>query len=175
MTERVILVDTEDNAIGTMDKMEAHVLGKLHRAFSIFVFNSKGKLLLQQRAHDKYHSGGQWTNTCCSHPRFGEDTLNAANRRLAEEMGMQCNLTYEFKFIYKAKLTEELSEHELDHVFFGVSDNLPLINEEEVSAYKYVSIESLKEDIAVNPAMYTEWLKICLNQVSTVYSKHFMV
>lgn len=175
MTERVILVDTEDCIIGTMDKMEAHLLGKLHRAFSIFIFNSEGKLLLQQRAEDKYHSGGKWTNTCCSHPRSGEDTLEAAHRRLAEEMGMQCNLNYEFKFIYKAELTDELSEHELDHVFFGVSDNLPVINEEEVSNYKYASIESLREDIALNPSIYTEWLKICFDQVSEVYSKHFLV
>ena len=118
--EKVILVDKTDHQIGEMEKQEAHIKGLLHRAFSIFIFNSKGDVLLQQRAFHKYHSGGLWTNTCCSHPRNGETTIQAANRRLMEEMGMSCSLTEEFSFIYKAKLDNDLYEHELDHVLFGI-------------------------------------------------------
>ena len=128
--EIVILVDKTDNPIGEMEKQEAHIKGVLHRAFSIFIFNSKGEVLLQQRAFHKYHSGGLWTNTCCSHPRNGETTIQAANRRLKEEMGMSCALTEEFTFIYKAKLDNDLYEHELDHVLFGTTDLLPQINKE---------------------------------------------
>jgi isopentenyl-diphosphate delta-isomerase len=165
MNEQVILVDIEDNVLGTMEKMDAHVLGKLHRAFSVFIFNKAGELLLQQRALNKYHSGGKWTNTCCSHPRLGEETLDAANRRLREEMGMKCELQYAFNFTYKAELLDGIEEHEYDHVYFGVSDELPVPDPEEVSAYKYLSMNLLSKDIEQNPEDYTEWLKICFKQV----------
>ena len=165
MEEQVILVDREDVAIGVMGKMFAHETGELHRAFSVFVFNQQGELLLQQRALDKYHSAGKWTNTCCSHPRPGELTLDAANRRLLEEMGMVCNLNYEFNFLYKASFSNDLTEHEIDHVYFGVSDDVPIINPEEVASYKYVNLEDLNKDIIDNPDNYTAWLKVCFNKV----------
>lgn len=165
MTERVILVDKDDNEIGTMPKMEAHLLGKLHRAFSVFIFNEKGELLLQQRAESKYHSGGKWTNTCCSHPRYGEETLDAANRRLKEEMGMTCKLDYVFNFTYHAEMADGLSENEFDHVFFGVSNELPVPDPAEVSAFKYIDMKTLEQDIKINPEIYTEWLKICFDRI----------
>ncbi|MGV8879312.1 MAG: isopentenyl-diphosphate Delta-isomerase [Sphingobacteriaceae bacterium] len=165
MIEEVILVDADDNEIGMMEKMEAHRLGLLHRAFSVFVFNANGDLLLQQRALDKYHSGGLWTNTCCSHPRKGENLYAAAKRRLKEEMGMSCELDYGFMFTYHAAFADELSEHEVDHVFFGESDQLPQPDKKEVEAYQYVSLKALKTDVAAHPAIYTAWFKICLDKV----------
>lgn len=165
MQELVILVDKFDNPIGTMEKLEAHQKGLLHRAFSVFIFNSKHELLLQKRALNKYHSAGLWTNTCCSHPRVNEDNLAAANRRLLEEMGLSCQLAYAFNFLYKSKLEEGLIEHEFDHVFVGYSDEIPKINLSEVADYQYITIENLKEDIKLNPLNYTTWFKICLNQV----------
>lgn len=165
MTEQVILVDKNDMPTGQMEKMEAHEKGLLHRAFSIFIFNSKRELLLQQRAEGKYHSGGLWTNTCCSHPRFGESNEEAARRRLKEEMGMDCKLVYGFNFTYKAKFADGLIEHELDHVFFGSSDEKPKINRAEVESYKYVDLKFLEKDINQNPDLYTPWLKICFNRM----------
>ncbi|MBC7567145.1 MAG: isopentenyl-diphosphate Delta-isomerase [Pedobacter sp.] len=165
MNEQVILVDIEDNVLGTMDKMDAHVHGKLHRAFSVFIFNKAGELLLQQRAIDKYHSGGKWTNTCCSHPRLGEETVDAAHRRLKEEMGMECDLQYAFNFTYKAQLFGGIAENEYDHVYFGVSDDLPIPDPLEVSAFKYISMEALSKDMQENQYKYTEWLKICFERV----------
>ncbi|WP_316826926.1 isopentenyl-diphosphate Delta-isomerase [Pedobacter miscanthi] len=165
MEEQVILVDGDDVPMGRMDKMEAHEKGLLHRAFSVFIFNSKNELLLQQRALSKYHSGGLWTNTCCSHPRVGETNISAAERRLKEEMGMHCNLDYLFKFTYRAEFADGLTEHEVDHVFFGATDDLPLINHEEVESFKYVNLETLISDIKINPGIYTPWLRICLNEV----------
>ena len=165
MEERVILVDQNDQEMGTMEKQEAHVSGLLHRAFSVFIFNSKGELLLQQRALDKYHSPGIWTNTCCSHPRPGEDTLAAANRRLEEEMGMRTALQYGFNFTYKAKFGNDLTEHEFDHVFFGRSDVLPRTNPAEVAAYKYLSLAELEQDLRKNPDHYSAWLKVCFQKV----------
>lgn len=165
MEELVILVDTNDSPIGQMEKLEAHQKGELHRAFSIFIFNTKGELLLQQRALDKYHSGGLWTNTCCSHPRPGEDNLAAANRRLKEEMGMKANLTPAFSFTYRAEFESGLIEHEYDHVFFGKSDLLPVINKEEVEQYKYINLDTLKQELLLYPDHYTPWLKICLEKV----------
>ncbi|WP_231459671.1 isopentenyl-diphosphate Delta-isomerase [Pedobacter sp. Leaf132] len=165
MEEQVILVDVNDLPIGKMAKMEAHEKGILHRAFSVFVFNSRNELLLQQRAKSKYHSSGLWTNTCCSHPRWGESNIDAANRRLKEEMGMECDLRYAFNFIYKSEFEDGLIEHELDHVFFGQSDILPKINTDEVEDYRYMSLSDLQQDILNKPKDYTSWLKICLDKV----------
>ena len=165
MEEQVILVDRDDVAIGKMGKMIAHEQGVLHRAFSIFIFNGKGELLMQKRALDKYHSAGKWTNTCCSHPRPTELTEMAAKRRLKEEMGMDCELTYAFNFVYKASFSNELTEHEFDHVYFGVSDDAPIINPSEVAAFKYVDLAVLAKDLVQNPEHYTAWLKVCFNKV----------
>ena len=169
--EKVILVDKQDNETGVMEKQEAHIKGVLHRAFSIFVFNSKKELLLQRRAKTKYHSAGLWTNTCCSHPRPNESTKDAANRRLKEEMGMSCNLSKQFDFIYKAILTNGLYEHEFDHVYFGTSNTIPTINLSEVDKYEYKTLEDIKEEIKNNPERYTEWFKICFFQVVKFYNK----
>lgn len=163
--EHVILVDERDNEIGQMEKLTAHESGNLHRALSVFLFNSKGELLLQQRAWSKYHSPGLWTNTCCSHPRPGESSKDAAVRRLQEEMGMSCEIEKAFDFIYRAEFENGLIEHELDHVFIGSTDELPTINPEEVESWRYVSKESLIADIANNPDNYTVWFKICLPRV----------
>lgn len=165
MEEKVILVDAEDNQIGEMPKQECHVKGILHRAFSVFVFNSNNELLLQQRAFSKYHSPGLWTNTCCSHPRNGEPTLAAANRRMREEMGMVCELTEKFSFTYKAEVGCGLIEHEIDHVFFGYSDEEPYVNREEVESWRYVSLPDLQQDVKRNPQNYTEWFKIIFERV----------
>jgi isopentenyl-diphosphate delta-isomerase len=165
MEEQVILVNEDDQQMGTMEKLEAHLSGLLHRAFSIFIFNSEGKLLLQQRALNKYHSAGLWTNTCCSHPKPGEKTPDAAYRRLEEEMGMHCELHYGFHFTYKASFGNNLTEHEYDHVFFGTSDVLPVPNPLEVASFKYVTLKELKEDLDNHPEHYSAWLNICFNKV----------
>ena len=158
--EKVILVDKNDNQVGLMPKLEAHKKGVLHRAFSIFIFNSKYELLLQKRASSKYHSGGLWTNTCCSHPREGEDILDAANRRLNEEMGIKTSLRKVYDFIYKAELDNQLTEHEFDHVFYGVCDNDPILNKDEAEDFKWVDMETLNNDIIKNEDNYTVWFKI---------------
>tara|TARA_Y100000741_G_scaffold314968_1_gene260642 strand:+ start:315 stop:833 length:519 start_codon:yes stop_codon:yes gene_type:complete len=158
--EKVILVDKNDNQVGLMPKLEAHEKGLLHRAFSIFVFNSRYELLLQKRASSKYHSGGLWTNTCCSHPREGEDTLDAANRRLDEEMGIKTSLRKVYDFIYKAELDNQLTEHEFDHVFYGVCDRDPILNKDEAEDFKWVDMETLNNDIIKNGNNYTVWFKI---------------
>ena len=166
-TEWVVLVDPEDRPLGTMEKMEAHRLGVLHRAFSVFVFNSKGHLLIHRRAHDKYHSGGLWTNTCCSHPRPEEGVVDAAQRRLMEEMGMRCQLEPKFSFVYRADLDHEMIEHELDHVLIGYSDVPPVPNPEEVCETLYIPIPVLEEDLEAHPEKYTAWFKICFPEVLT--------
>ena len=158
--EKVILVDKNDNQVGLMPKLEAHEKGVLHRAFSIFIFNSNYELLLQKRASSKYHSGGLWTNTCCSHPREGEDILDAANRRLDEEMGIKTSLRKVYDFIYKAELDNQLTEHEFDHVFYGVFDKDPILNEDEAEDFKWVDMETLNNDIIKNEDNYTVWFKI---------------
>ena len=165
MKELLILVDDKDNELGTMDKLSVHQKGLLHRAFSIFIFNSKGELLLQQRADDKYHSEGLWANTCCSHPRDGEKVSEAVHRRLMEEMGMVCDLHFKFSFIYKKQFANGLTEHELDHVYFGRGDEFPKPNKEEVKDWKYMTLDQLESDIEENPHHYTAWLKISLPQV----------
>ena len=158
--EKVILVDKNDNQVGLMPKLEAHEKGLLHRAFSIFIFNSRYELLLQKRASSKYHSGGLWTNTCCSHPREGEDTLDAANRRLDEEMGIKTSLRKVYDFIYKAELDNQLTEYEFDHVFYGVCDRDPILNKDEAEDFKWVDMETLNNDIIKNENNYTVWFKI---------------
>lgn len=158
--EKVILVDKNDNPIGLMPKMEAHEKAVLHRAFSVFVFNSKNELMLQQRALHKYHSPGLWTNTCCSHQRDGETNLDAGTRRLEEEMGFVTPLKETTSFIYKAPFDNGLTEHELDHIMVGYYDGNPKINLEEVAAWKWMSLEDVKQDIAYNPNSYTAWFKI---------------
>lgn len=164
MTEYVVLVDENDKQLGLMEKQQAHVAGLLHRAFSVFVFNSKGETLLQKRAEGKYHSPGLWTNTCCSHPRENETYMQAAQRRLQEEMGFSCKLEEKFHFIYKAKLDNDLYEHELDHVFTGVYEGEFHINEEEVRDFKWISMEELIADINSNPDTYTVWFKIIFKE-----------
>lgn len=171
--EQVVLVNEQNQEIGVMGKMEAHEKGLLHRAFSVFVFNTQGQLLLQQRALSKYHSPAKWTNTCCSHPRFNESVLQGAERRLNEEMGMSCELTETFDFIYKAELDQGLTEHEYDFVFVGISDDKPMLNPEEVEDFRYMDMDLLEGDIAENPDYYTEWLKICFPRVMLHYQKLF--
>jgi isopentenyl-diphosphate delta-isomerase len=163
--EFVVLVDEQDNETGLMEKMEAHQKGVLHRAFSVFIFNDAGQFLLQQRAFTKYHSGGLWTNTCCSHPRQGEKILEAATRRLQEEMGFVVPLQPQFSFIYYRELDNDLIEHELDHVVFGKFNGIPAINLEEVASYKYIDKEALIADMNSQPDHYTEWFKICFEEV----------
>jgi isopentenyl-diphosphate delta-isomerase len=164
-TEHVVLVDNLDKEIGTIDKLEAHQKGLLHRAFSIFIFNSKGEMLLQQRAFSKYHSAGLWTNSCCSHPYPNESILDAAHRRLFEEMGLQTSLHEIFSFIYHEKLDNGLSEHELDHVLIGHCDEPPVINTDEVANWKYVTTANLLTDVKENPTTYTIWFRIALDKV----------
>ena len=161
--ENVVLVDEFDNAIGTMEKMEAHRQGVLHRAFSILLFNSKGQVLLQKRAQGKYHSAGLWTNTCCSHPLPGESVEAAAFRKLKQEMGIELQTEFAYKFIYQAPLDNGLTEHEYDHVLTGTFDGTPYINVQEVEDWKFVDITSLKEDIARHPEHYTYWFKLIMN------------
>ena len=164
MEELVVLVDKQDNPIGLMPKMEAHEKAVLHRAFSVFIFNEKGELMLQQRAAHKYHSPLLWTNTCCSHQRDGESNLEAGKRRLEEEMGFVAEIKEVFSFIYKAPFDNGLTEHELDHVMVGKFDGEPNINKDEVEAYKWMKLEDVKSDIEQNPTLYTEWFKIIFDK-----------
>lgn len=160
MKENVILVDTNDEPLGLMEKIEAHEKALLHRAFSVFIFNDKGELMLQQRAAGKYHSPLLWTNTCCSHQRDGESNIAAGKRRLMEEMGFTVELKEVFSFIYKAPFDNGLTEHELDHVMVGFYNDAPVVNREEVEAYKWMSLENVKKDIEDKPELYTAWFKI---------------
>lgn len=161
----VVLVDESDNQIGIAEKMEAHRKSLLHRAISVFICNSKGQWLLQRRAMSKYHSKGLWTNACCTHPFPGESNVDAANRRLIEEMGLRSDLRKLFHFTYIEKLDNELTEHELDHVFVGVNDDLPKINTDEVMDYKYIDYKDLSEDIKINPHNYTVWFRMIFERV----------
>lgn len=162
--ESVILVNELDEPIGLMGKLEAHEKGLLHRAFSVFILNGNNELMLQQRAAHKYHSPLLWTNTCCSHQRINETNIDAGKRRLFEEMGFHVELKEAFNFIYKASFDNGLTEHELDHVMIGYCNNEPVINKDEVEMWKWMSIESIKEDIVVNPDIYTVWFKIIFDQ-----------
>ncbi len=165
MEERVILVDENDNEIGTEEKLKAHEKGLLHRAISICVFDSKGRMLLQKRNSQKYHSGGLWSNTCCSHPRPGEPVEHAAHRRLMEEMGFDCKLDENGHFIYEAKLDHGLTEHELDHLFIGKYEGKVNPDPNEVEDYKWIDMDELKKDIEKNPSKYTEWFKIIIKKL----------
>ena len=160
MLEEVVLVNEKDEALGTMEKMAAHEQALLHRAFSVFVFNTNGDLLMQQRAFSKYHSGGLWTNTCCSHPRDAESVEEAARRRLMEEMGFTCAVKRVFSFIYKAELDNDLTEHELDHVLIARWNDDPEVNPEEVDSFDWKSVDWVANDMKNNPDRYTEWFKI---------------
>ena len=163
-TEQVILVDQNDAPLGTMEKMEAHEKGVLHRAFSVFVFNEKNELMLQQRAWHKYHSPGLWTNTCCSHQRMGEDSVSAGRRRLREEMGFEVPLEFKVSFIYKAPFDNGLTEHELDHVLVGHFEGEPKINSEEVASWKWMHMDELIQDMAEHRDQYTVWFKIIFDK-----------
>jgi isopentenyl-diphosphate Delta-isomerase len=169
--EQVILVDENDVQTGIMDKMEAHQKALLHRAISVFIFNTKGEWLLQRRALSKYHSGGLWTNTCCSHPFPGESNIDAAIRRLKEEMGLKGTLKELFSFTYKEQLDHGLAENEFDHVFYGIIDEQPLLNYEEVMEWKYVRYFNLYKDINDNPDNYTVWFKKIFERVHQYISK----
>lgn len=162
--ENVILVDTNDQQIGLMPKLEAHEKAVLHRAFSVFVLNDKNEIMLQQRAQHKYHSPLLWTNTCCSHQRDGETNIQAGSRRLYEEMGFQTSLKELFHFIYKAPFDNGLTEHELDHVMIGYYNDIPKINPEEVENWKWMSIDEVKNDIQWHPELYTVWFKIIFDE-----------
>ena len=170
--DNVILVDTNDKQIGLMPKLEAHQKGILHRAFSVFVLNNKNEIMLQQRAHQKYHSPLLWTNTCCSHQREKETNLEAGNRRLFEEMGLKTELKELFHFIYKAPFDNGLTEHELDHVMIGYSNETPKINPEEVESWKWMTIESIKNDMQTNPEIYTIWFKIIFDEFYHFLESH---
>lgn len=162
--EEVVLVNEKDEAIGHMEKMEAHEKGLLHRAISVFIFNDKGEMLLQKRASHKYHSAGLWTNTCCSHPRPGESTQDAAQRRLMEEMGITATLLPKGHFIYKTEFGNGLTEYELDHLFVGNYNSNPVINHEEASEYCWKSVNEIKAHIQSSPGAYTTWFKIAIER-----------
>jgi isopentenyl-diphosphate Delta-isomerase len=162
MSAQVILVNENDEPIGIMDKLEAHRQAMLHRAFSVFIFNERGEMLLQQRAHHKYHSGGLWTNACCSHPSPGEATEDAANRRLREEMGFSTSLTKIFDFTYRAEFDNGLVEHEYDHVFLGLYSGPVRPDPDEVQDYCYKSLDELRQDMENEPDAYTAWFQIAL-------------
>ena len=159
MSEQLILVNEKDEPVGFQEKLKAHQLGQLHRAFSIFVFNSVGQLMLQKRALGKYHCGGLWSNTCCGHPRPKEKLSEAVHRRLQEEMGFDCKLEDVFEFVYKIKFANGLWEHEYVHIFFGQYEKAPTINSEEAATWKWIDLGDLKKDIKLNPKQYTYWFK----------------
>lgn len=164
MAEEVILVDAHDQELGLMEKMEAHRQGLLHRAFSVFVLNEKGELMVQQRAAEKYHSGTLWTNTCCSHPRKGETAEEAAHRRLMEEMGFDCPINKVLEFTYRAELDKGMIEHEYDHLFIGEFNGEPNLNPDEAMAWKWMRLDELSADIEDQPEKYTAWFKIIWKQ-----------
>ncbi|MFA5974369.1 MAG: isopentenyl-diphosphate Delta-isomerase [Lentimicrobiaceae bacterium] len=171
--ENVILVDSHDTPVGQMEKMDAHLKGELHRALSVLIFNSKGEVLLQQRAFSKYHTPGLWSNTACSHPRPDEDNLEAATRRLGEEMGFTTVLNESFDFVYKAHFDNGLIEHEFDHVFFGTFDGIPVINPEEANDFKWVKPSVLMEDMRSAPEDYTVWFRIIMEKMEERFPELF--
>ena len=169
----VILVDESDRQIGVMEKMEVHQKALLHRAFSIFIFNNKGEMLLQKRAADKYHSGGLWTNACCSHPQPGQTTIEAAINRLQEEMGFTTPIQKAFDFIYKASFDNGLTEHEFDHVFTGIYEGTIIPDKEEVSEYCYKSIAGIKAALQSEPQLYTEWFRIAFPKLEAYLAQQY--
>lgn len=169
--EKVILVDNDDNEIGTMEKMEAHRKGALHRAFSVLVFNSKGEMLIQKRAKTKYHSGGLWSNACCSHPRPGEDTAVAAKRRMKEELGIDVQPEFLYKFKYKVQLEGDLTEHELDHVYECIYDGEPISNPDEIDDHQFLSLEELTHNIQDTPQRYSYWFNLILKHYNNEIKK----
>ncbi|MCW3162576.1 isopentenyl-diphosphate Delta-isomerase [Chryseobacterium oryctis] len=169
MEELVVLVNPQDEILGLMEKQQAHINGLLHRAFSVFLFNDKGEMLLQKRAANKYHSPLKWTNAVCSHPKSGETYLEGAKRRLKEELGIETELSEKFNFIYKADVGGGLWEHELDHVFVGNYDDDFNLNKDEVEEVKYISMQDLDNEMSENPENFTEWFKIILEE----YKHHF--
>lgn len=162
---KVVLVDELDHALGEMDKMEAHINGSLHRAFSVFLFNSKGQMLIHQRALQKYHGGGLWTNACCSHPQWDEDIQKSAEQRLQFEMGIKCQLKKVFSFVYHTKVENDLIEHEYDHVLVGYSDAKPILNTDEVRDYKWMDSLELLRKIVEQPDIFTYWFRMALPRV----------
>lgn len=162
---KVILVDKNDLELGAIDKMEAHLKGMLHRAFSVFLFNSKKEMLIHQRANDKYHGGGLWTNACCSHPQPGEDTKTGAIERLQFEMGIKCDLQKAFSFVYHAPVENGLIEHEYDHVYIGFTDGNPVPHPDEVQDYRWISIPDLKQEMAMQPERFTFWFKKAFSMI----------
>ncbi|MDY3350929.1 isopentenyl-diphosphate Delta-isomerase [Riemerella anatipestifer] len=164
MHEQVVLVNPKDEVLGVMEKLQAHRGGFLHRAFSVFLFNTKGEMLLQRRAGVKYHSPRLWTNAVCSHPRLGESYKAGAQRRLIEELGIDADISEKFSFIYKAEVGDNLWEHELDYVFTGIYEGDFNLNPEEVSEVKYISMETLDKELETNPEQFTEWFKIILKE-----------
>lgn len=163
--ETLILVDDQDRQVGQMEKHEAHKKGLLHRAFSVFVFNEKNELMLHQRSFDKYHSGGLWTNTCCSHPRIGESVKEAALRRLKEEMGFVCPVEFQFSFVYRSELDNKMIEHEFDHVFFGYYNENPAPNPDEVQDWCFKSMETIAIELQQQPELYTSWFKVVFENI----------
>ena len=166
MNVEVILVDNKDVQVGTMSKLESHQKGILHRAFSVFIFNSKGEMLLQKRAAGKYHSPDLWSNACCSHPVTGETISETVQRRLREEMGLHCPVEFAFCFRYHAPFDNGLIENELDHVFIAVSDETPVPDKNEVSDWKYRDIDSLRTEVKYQNESFTEWFQIVYEEVT---------
>lgn len=162
--EYVVLVDEHDNEVGTMEKLLAHQQGLLHRAISVFIFNTNRQLLLQRRALGKYHSAGLWTNTCCSHPKPGEDAGDASSRRLFEEMGIVADIQTEFTFLYRTTFENGLIEHELDHVFSGTSNDIPQPDPDEVMEWKYLSMEAIIKEIETHPEQFSYWFKLIVKE-----------
>jgi isopentenyl-diphosphate delta-isomerase len=168
--KEVVLVNEQDESLGTMEKMEAHRKGLLHRAFSVFIFNSKGEMLLQQRAQNKYHSGGLWTNACCSHPAPGEPVAEAAVRRLQEEMGFSVPLEKIFAFTYRSEMENGLTEHEFDHVFTGIYEGAVHPDKDEVKDYCYKSMDAIREGLQTHPHHFTAWFRIAFPQIENEFA-----
>jgi isopentenyl-diphosphate Delta-isomerase len=171
--KQVILVTEQDEVMGTMEKMQAHEKGLLHRAFSVFIFNSRGELLLQRRALDKYHSAGLWTNTCCSHPTPGEDTLDAATKRLEEEMGFSVPLEKVFDFVYRADFSNGLTEHEFDHVFAGEYESEIRANPEEVMDYSYKTVADIRQLLNKHPEQFTPWFRLAFPKIEQWWRERY--
>ncbi len=172
MSKQVILVDEQDRELGVADKLSVHRAGELHRAFSIFIFNHNGEMLLQKRSPKKYHSGRLWSNACCSHPEPGETLAAATARRLEEELGIKCALTKAFDFIYQARVNNELIEHEFDHVYVGRYEGEVSANPDEVANYRWINAEALKSELLRNPQDFTIWFKIVMEKMRGVVPQH---